>query len=146
MTVGPPEHTALPFRLFYPAVGTVTDSVTLRAPNLGNKDRLSFNRILRETRGGTLVVFADPIWPKIQTLVLTFSGLPTSVLWPQNTILLVALLLAPLQAGWWAAIVLTAFVAHLLALTQAGVPPATLIFLFVSNAALAMLVRSGVTR
>ena len=74
-TVGPPEHTALPFRLFYPASGTVTDSVTLRAPNLGNKDRLSFNRVLRETRGGTLIVFADPIWPKLQTLVLTFSGL-----------------------------------------------------------------------
>jgi hypothetical protein len=75
VTVDPPEHTALPFRLFYPASGAVTDSVTLRAPNLGNKDRLSFNRILRETRGGTLIVFADPIWPKIQTLVLTFSGL-----------------------------------------------------------------------
>ena len=75
MTIGPPEHVALPFQLFYPAEGVVTDSVTLRAPNLGNKDRLSFNRILRETRGGTLIVFADPIWPKIQTLVLTFSGL-----------------------------------------------------------------------
>jgi hypothetical protein len=75
VTIGPPEHVALPFRLFYPAEGVVTDSVILRAPNLGNKDRLSFNRILRETRGGTLIVFADPIWPKIQTLVLTFSGL-----------------------------------------------------------------------
>lgn len=75
VTIGPPEHVSLPFQLFYPAEGVVTDSVTLRAPNLGNKDRLSFNRILRETRGGTLIVFADPIWPKIQTLVLTFSGL-----------------------------------------------------------------------
>lgn len=64
-----------PFQLLYPAVGPVTDSVTLRAPNLGNKDRLSFNRVLRETRGGTLVVYADPIWPKLETLVLTFSGL-----------------------------------------------------------------------
>ncbi len=63
------------FRLMFPATGTVTDSVVLRAPNLGNKDKLSFNRIARETRGGTLVVFADPIWPKIQTLALTFSGL-----------------------------------------------------------------------
>lgn len=70
-----PEYVSLPFQLFYPAEGVVTDSVALRAPNLGNKDRLSFNRILRETRGGTLIVFADPIWPKIQTLVLTFSGL-----------------------------------------------------------------------
>jgi len=63
------------FRLVFPATGTVTDSVVLRAANLGNKDKLSFNRIARETRGGTLVVFADPIWPKIQTLALTFSGL-----------------------------------------------------------------------
>ncbi len=75
VTVAPPEHSELPFRLFSPATGTVTDSVTLRAPNLGNKDRLSFNRIVRETRGGTLVVFADPIWPKLETLVLSFSGL-----------------------------------------------------------------------
>ena len=44
-------------------------------PNLGNKDRLGFNRVLRETRGGTLIVFADPIWPKTQTLVLNFSSL-----------------------------------------------------------------------
>ena len=66
------------FQLSYPAQGIVSDSVTLRAPNLGNKDRLSFNRILRETRGGTLVVFADPIWPKVETLVLTFSGLRTA--------------------------------------------------------------------
>lgn len=73
--IEPPDYVGLPFKLFYPAEGGITDYVTLRAPNLGNKDRLSFNRILRETRGGTLIVFADPIWPKIQTLVLTFSGL-----------------------------------------------------------------------
>jgi len=65
----------VPFQLVYPAMGAVTDSVSLKAPNLGNKDRLAFNRVLQETRGGTLIVFADPIWPKIQTLVLTFSGL-----------------------------------------------------------------------
>jgi hypothetical protein len=64
-----------PFQLVYPPTGTVTDSVTLRAPDLGNKDRLNFNRINRETRGGTLIVFADPIWPKTQTLVLSFSAL-----------------------------------------------------------------------
>lgn len=65
-----------PFQLVYPADGSaVTDSVTLKTPNLGNLDRLAFNRVLRETRGGTLIVFADPIWPKLQTLVLSFSGL-----------------------------------------------------------------------
>ena len=72
---GPRPGVTVPFQLVYPASGTVTDSVTLRAPNFGNKDRLGFNRILRETRGGTLVVFADPMWPKIQTLVVNFSGL-----------------------------------------------------------------------
>ena len=51
------------------------DILVLRAPNLGNKDKLTFNRISRETRGGTLIVYADPIWPKIETLALTFSGL-----------------------------------------------------------------------
>ena len=71
----PMDGIEAPFQLVYPAAGEVTDSVTLRAPNLGNKDRLSFNRILRETRGGTLIVFADPIWPKIQTQVLSFSAL-----------------------------------------------------------------------
>jgi hypothetical protein len=31
--------------------------------------------VLRETRGGTLIVYADPIWPQTQTLALSFSGL-----------------------------------------------------------------------
>jgi hypothetical protein len=72
---GPRPSVTVAFQLVYPATGSVTDSVTLRTPNFGNKDRLGFNRVLRETRGGTLIVFADPIWPKIQTLVLNFSGL-----------------------------------------------------------------------
>jgi hypothetical protein len=63
------------FQLVYPATGVATATVTLRAPNLGNKDRLGFNRVLRETRGGTLIVYADPIWPQTQTLALSFSGL-----------------------------------------------------------------------
>jgi hypothetical protein len=61
-------------RLVYP-VDTHTDQVLLRNPELGNKDRLSFNRISRETRGGTLIVFADPIWPKTQTMALTIRDL-----------------------------------------------------------------------
>lgn len=72
---GPRPGVTVPFQLVYPAIGTVVDAVTLRAPNFGNKDRLSFNRVLRETRGGTLIVFADPMWPRIQTQVLNFSGL-----------------------------------------------------------------------
>ena len=72
---GPLAGITARFQLVWPAAGEATDSVTLRAPNLGNKDRLSFNRVSRETRGGTLIVFADPVWPKIQTLALSFSGL-----------------------------------------------------------------------
>ena len=64
-------------RLCYP-VTSPTVFVNLRSPEYGNKDRLSFNRISRETRGGTLVVYADPIWPKTQTMVLTFRGLTYS--------------------------------------------------------------------
>jgi len=63
------------FRLQYPETGSVTDELILRAPNLGNIDRLSMVRINRETRGGTLIIYADPIWPKVETLLLTFSGL-----------------------------------------------------------------------
>ncbi len=63
------------FQLLYPGLGEATDTVELRAPNLDNKERLSFTRINRETRGGRLIVFADPTWPKVNTLVLTFSGL-----------------------------------------------------------------------
>ena len=75
LLTGPLAGITAPFQLVYPATGEVTDSVTLRAPELGNKDRLAFNRVNRETRGGTLIVFADPMWPKIQTQVLTFTAL-----------------------------------------------------------------------
>ena len=50
--------------LVYPAAPPYSDWLTLRSPDLGNKDRLQFNRISRETRGGTLIVFADPLGPK----------------------------------------------------------------------------------
>jgi len=72
---GPMVGIQVPFQLVYPSTGAVTDSVALKTPNLGNKDRLGFQRVIRETRGGTLIVYADPIWPKTQTLVLTFTGL-----------------------------------------------------------------------
>lgn len=60
--------------LFYPTVSP-TVSVEIRAPNLGDRDRISQMRIQRESRGGTLQVFADPTWPKLQILALQFMGL-----------------------------------------------------------------------
>jgi hypothetical protein len=60
--------------LFYPTVSP-TVTVEIRAPNLGDRDRLSQMRIQRESRGGTLQIFADPTWPKLQILALQFMGL-----------------------------------------------------------------------
>jgi len=64
--------------LVYPVTGPFDDTLSLRAPNLGNRDRFQGNRINRETRGGTLIVYADQMWPKIKTLVLQFSGLTSA--------------------------------------------------------------------
>ena len=63
------------FRLSYPALAAPTATVELRAPELDNIDRVAFNRISRETRGGKLTVFADPTWPQVQTVIVTFVGL-----------------------------------------------------------------------
>jgi len=75
----PPLIQGLPdgerFLLLHPALGEATDIVELRAPNLDNRERQAFTRINRETRGGKLSVFADPTWPQVNTLVLSFSGL-----------------------------------------------------------------------
>jgi hypothetical protein len=63
------------FRLSYPALASPTATVELRAPELDNIDRVAFNRISRETRGGKLTIFADPTWPQVQTVIVTFVGL-----------------------------------------------------------------------
>jgi len=49
--------------------------LVLRNPEPDNSDVLSFNRIKRESRGGSLIIFADPKWPKSQTLHLTVNNL-----------------------------------------------------------------------
>jgi hypothetical protein len=69
------DPTVSRFKLTYPALATPTDTITLKAPELDNIDRLSYTRINRETRGGKLTVFADPIWPTTQTVIVTFVGL-----------------------------------------------------------------------
>jgi hypothetical protein len=60
--------------LTYPYVSPTT-TLILRNPAFSNKDRLIFNRINRVTRGGTLIVFADPQWPKQQRLTLQLDAL-----------------------------------------------------------------------
>src|SRR5574340_265827 len=60
--------------LSYPPTSPTT-TVTLRGPELGNKESLEYQRINRESRGGSLIIFADPMWPKIKKLGLSFTGL-----------------------------------------------------------------------
>ena len=50
-------------------------TIEFKPPNFGNRERLAFSRIQRETRGGTLRIHADPKWPKAQTFVMQFSHL-----------------------------------------------------------------------
>jgi hypothetical protein len=63
------------FLLYTPARGARTTTVTLRAPELDNRDRNAYTRVARETRGGKLYVYADPNWPKVRTMVVTVIGL-----------------------------------------------------------------------
>lgn len=63
------------FLLYTPARGGRTTTVSLRAPEMDNRDRNAYTRVTRETRGGKLYVFADPDWPKIRTMVVTIIGL-----------------------------------------------------------------------
>jgi hypothetical protein len=74
-TTLPPAAEVNGFRLQYPSTGTVTDELLFKNPSFGDTHRLSFDRINLESRGGSLIVFADPIWPKIETLLLSFSAL-----------------------------------------------------------------------
>ena len=55
-----------------------TSSVTIRAPEFGDVQRLNFDRVNRESRGGTLQIFSDPDWPKQEILVLQFTALKES--------------------------------------------------------------------
>jgi len=57
---------------------------------------------------------------------------PTSVLWPPNTTLLVALLLTPVRS--WPMMLLAVLPAHLAAERGSGVPPLMVLCWFVSNA------------
>jgi hypothetical protein len=56
-----------------------TSTITLESSmNLGDINRLAFDKIIRESRGGTLFVFADPNWPKNESLLFTISNIKPS--------------------------------------------------------------------
>ena len=63
------------FLLYWPARGARDTTVSIRAPQFSNRDRNAYTRVNRETRGGRLVVFADPNWPQIRTMAVTVTGL-----------------------------------------------------------------------
>lgn len=60
--------------LTYPYTSPTT-TLTLRNPSFGDKDRLTYTRINRMTRGGTLIVYSDTKWPKLQTLAVQVDNL-----------------------------------------------------------------------
>ena len=49
--------------------------LTLRNPEFGDSRNLEIARINRKTRGGDLVVFRDPMWPKTEVLRFAFDYL-----------------------------------------------------------------------
>ena len=63
--------------------------------------------------------------------ILTFRPHPVSVLWPPNSILLTALLLAPVR--YWLFLLLAALPAHLISQWQGNVPLPMMLCYFISN-------------
>lgn len=74
-TLQDPQGDTGNFSLYTPYLGVPTSKVTLRKPELDNRDRNAYSRVSQETRGGRLVVYADPTWPKVRTLAVTIIGL-----------------------------------------------------------------------
>lgn len=50
-------------------------SITLRNPETDNVRRSAFDRVVRETRGGNLIVYRDASWKTIRTLLFTIVAL-----------------------------------------------------------------------
>jgi hypothetical protein len=70
----PPTFGTATLTLTYPYTSPTT-TLVLRNPDFGNQRTLNFIRIARESRGGTLEVYADPVWPKTKVLKLSVSDL-----------------------------------------------------------------------
>lgn len=63
------------FIMYYPSRGERVTEVVLRAPLFGDRDRNAYTRINRESRGGDLIVYADPNWPSIRNMLVTITGI-----------------------------------------------------------------------
>ena len=55
-------------------------SIILRNPEVDNIRRSSYDRVLRETRGGDLIVYRDSSWNTVQTLQFTITATKRSTL------------------------------------------------------------------
>ena len=51
------------------------NQLILPAPNFDNVERFEWNRVNKKTRGGDLIIYRDPIWPKAQTLIYKWNYL-----------------------------------------------------------------------
>jgi len=74
------DPTTVRFKLVVPAFGSLgggspLDSVVLRAPDFGNREGVQTTRVNRETRGGTLLIHRDPVWPQYYKMTAQFSAL-----------------------------------------------------------------------
>jgi hypothetical protein len=75
--VTPPSLGSATLTLTFPYISPTT-TLELRNPEFGNNRTLNFTRIFGETRGGSLIVFSDPIWPKTKSLSVQINGLSES--------------------------------------------------------------------
>jgi len=57
----------------HPTLGTI--SIRLPSPEFDNSDKLDYSRINRKTRGGDLIIFRDPTWPRTRILGMKFTGM-----------------------------------------------------------------------
>ncbi len=92
--------------------------------------------MLRPVFAAVLVGIGYYIGAKIG-FALTFAPHPVSTLWPPNSILLAALVLAPFR--WWWLFLLAVLPAHFLIQIQSGVPVPMILGWFVSNSSEAVL-------
>jgi hypothetical protein len=74
-TLQDPQGDTGNFSLYRPYLGVAIEEVILRKPEMDNRDRNAYTRVSEETRGGKLIVYADPDWPKVRTLAVTVVGL-----------------------------------------------------------------------
>ena len=72
--IGPLFVKSSTITLTFPFVSPTT-TLTMRAPQLGNKETLALRRINRVTRGNSLRIFNNRTWPRDHILSISVSGL-----------------------------------------------------------------------